>query len=188
VTRRESRPWSARSKSSCAGRKKSMAVPPSSSSATSSRFLCVASVRPQSSPLQNCGCRRRTSPLQQKIKITGPRGDRQPYLGRHRDLAHPRSRAGRQACRTPHRAHLERRGAGWPKPMPDDCRRGRRLYEQVELKDTARSKNGHLARTAPVEGSDHRPLPVRLIQHGRMYGERTRSQLINEPCPNRRSV
>ena len=40
-----------------------------------------------------------TSPLEQKkIKITGPvDGDRQPHLGRRRDLSHRRSRAGRRS-------------------------------------------------------------------------------------------
>ena len=83
---------------------RSMAVPPFSLSATWSRIPRRGAVQSgrtilsRRRDLQPAGSCRMTSPLRTKNQNHRPvDGDRQPHLGRRRDLSHRRSRAGRRA-------------------------------------------------------------------------------------------
>ena len=134
---------------------RSTAAPPFSSSATWSRTPRHGAIRTQSQSSQNCwkppnDLSARTE-KNQDCRPVG--GDRQPHLGRCRDLSHRRSMAGRRSCRMPRSSAPPTKPARcWPNRSPTMSARSAPISRRSKSRTPAAIKPGNLREHIRSEG------------------------------------
>ena len=149
---------------------RSTAAPPSSSSATWSRIPRPGADPTSTNDLPNCW--RLPNDLSARTEENKNHrpvgGDRQPHLGRRRDLPHRRSMAGRRTCRMPRScAPPMKRGRCWPNSVADDVGAVGAYIAPVEIKDGGAIKPGNLREHIRLRRRHHRPSGsgIRLSSH-----------------------
>src|SRR5829696_6654145 len=165
------RPWSARSKTCPRWSKKSMVVPPSSSSATSSRIprRGVSQTSTKSSPNSWMLPNDLSARTEENQNHEAVGGERQPHLGWRSGLPDRRTGLVDRAARRRDREQFGGSACIACRERGRRRRGGRRLYRAGRAQGQGGGQTRQFARTHPVEGSHHRPASgLRLIHHVRI--------------------